>query len=67
LHDLGSIKVDERHHSWLRAVAMAGGKDVATLVRGIIAAEFEKAAHVWSLADEIHESKGLGKIAGDIQ
>ena len=65
LHDLGSIKVSERAHSYLRARALHQRFDVAALVRDLVEVHVKSELHVSSLAQEIHEAKGLGKIQGD--
>lgn len=65
LHDLGSIKVSEAAHSWLRAKAMKQKCDLATVVRNLIQATFKDECDVWMLTQDIHDAKGLGKITDD--
>jgi predicted chitinase len=65
LHDLGSIKVSERDHSYLRAKAMSLKMDVAALVRQMIHEQVSRELEVFTLAQQIHESKGLGAIQED--
>lgn len=65
LHDLGSIKVSERDHSFLRAKALKKGIDVSALVRQVVHEYVESEVGVFSLAQEIHHTKGLGTITED--
>jgi hypothetical protein len=65
LHDLGSIKVTERDHSYLRARALSKKTDVAALVRQIVHEYVSAEMEVFTLAKGIHEAKGLGVIEGD--
>jgi len=65
LHDLGSIKVSESAHSYLRARALKKKCDLAALVRELVEAYVVDEMHVATLAAEIHEAKGFGKIIGD--
>jgi len=65
LHDLGSIKVSETAHSYLRARAISKRMDVAALVRDLVEAHVAEELRVISVANEIHLSKQLGKITGD--
>lgn len=64
LHDLGSIKVSESAHSYLRARALKKKYDLSTLVRELVEAYVADELHVCSMAGEIHEAKGFGKIDG---
>ncbi len=65
LHDLGSIKVSEQVHSYLRAKAQGHRVDVATLVRNIVHEHVLREIEVFRVANEIHQAKGLGGIAED--
>jgi hypothetical protein len=65
LHDLGSVKVSERDHSYLRAVSLSKRIDVTTLVRDWIEERVNEELHVHTVAQQIHEAKGFGKINGD--
>lgn len=65
LHDLGSIKVSEVAHSYLRARALKKKCDLAALVRELVEDYVAGEMHVATLASEIHEAKGFGKIIGD--
>lgn len=65
LHDLGSVKVSEVAHSYLRARALSKRTDVTTLVRDLVEAHVNEELHVVSVAQDIHEAKGFGKMTGD--
>lgn len=65
LHDLGSVKVSERDHSYLRAVSIAKRIDLTTLVRDWMSERVDEELHIHTVAGQIHEAKGLGKINGD--
>jgi hypothetical protein len=65
LHDLGSIKVSEQAHSYLKAKAQTLETDVATLVRNMVHEQVLREIYVFRLADSFHEAKGLGKITED--
>jgi hypothetical protein len=65
LHDLGSVKVSEQAHSYLRARATKRVMDVTALVREIVELHVADELGVFSMADKLHEAKGLGKIVGD--
>lgn len=65
LHDLGSVKVDETTHSLLRARALSKRLDTTAFAREILDAWASEELHVLSVAQDIHESKGFGKITGD--
>ena len=67
LHDLGSIKVSESAHSYLRARALKKKCDLAALVRDLVEAYVSDELHVCTLADEIHDANGFGKINGDLK
>jgi hypothetical protein len=65
LHDLGNVKVDERTHSMLRARAMAKRIDLSAFVRELLDNWATEELHVFSMAADLHESKGFGAIHGD--
>lgn len=65
LHDLGSIKVSEQAHSYLRAKAISQQCDVATLVRNLVHEFVSRELEVFRVANEIHEAKRLGGIMED--
>jgi hypothetical protein len=67
LHDLGSVKVNESVHSFLRAQAMSECKDLSTLCREILTDFVKNKFHVLSMARDIHNAKQLGEIEGDMQ
>lgn len=64
LKDLGSIKVSEEAHSYLKARSDASATDVVAIVRRLIEEHVARELHVASLAREIHRSKGFGEIYG---
>lgn len=64
LRDLGSIKVSEQAHSYLRAEAADARLDVAALVRDLVEAHVRRRLSVLRMAQDIHEAKGLGEIDG---
>ena len=64
LKDLGSIKVSEEAHSYLKARSDATNSDVVAIVRRMIEEHVIRELHVASLARTIHTSKGLGEIYG---
>lgn len=65
LKDIGSVKLSERDHSFLRAEAMLTNVEVTTLVRNLVHEYVNKRIEVLRLSDDIHQSKGLGKILED--
>lgn len=65
LRDLGSIKVSEQAHSYLRAKALSQQCDVATLVRNLVHDFVLRELEVFKVANEIHQSKELGGIMDD--
>jgi hypothetical protein len=65
LHDLGSIKVSEQAHSYLRAKALSQQIDLASLVRNMVHEQVLREIEVFRVASQIHEAKGFGKITED--
>ena len=65
LHDLGSIKVSEQAHSFLKARALKSKTEIATLVRGLIHDYVSSELDVFRIANDVHESKELGGILED--
>lgn len=65
LKDIGSVKLTERDHSFLRAEALSTNTDVIALVRQLVHEYVSKRIDVLRLADEIHQSKGLGGVLDD--
>lgn len=65
LHDLGSIKVSEVTHSLLKAEAMSQNMETSSLARAVLDKWAADRLHVLSLADQLHEAKGFGKITGE--
>jgi hypothetical protein len=65
LHDLGSIKVSEQAHSYLKAKALSLQIDLATLVRNMVHEQVLREIEVFRVAGSIHEAKGFGKITED--
>ena len=65
LKDIGSVKLSERDHSFLRAEAMASNVEVTALVRNLVHEYVSKRIEVFRLADELHQAKGLGKVLDD--
>lgn len=67
LHDLGSVKVTETTHSMLRARALAKRIDLTAFVRELLDQWANEELHVFSVAQDLHESKGFGKITKDCE
>lgn len=65
LHDLGNVKVDETTHSMLRARALSKRVDLTTFVRELLDEWAKEELHVFSIATQLHESKGFGAINGE--
>ena len=65
LKDLGSIKVSEAAHSYLRARATTKRIELVALVRDLVEAYVNEEIHISTMAAEIHSAKGFGAIAGD--
>ena len=67
LKDLGSVKISEAAHSYLRARATLKRVELVALVRDLVEAYVKEEIHISSMAAEIHQAKGLGEIQGDMQ
>ena len=67
LHDCGKVYVSERAHSYLRAKSTAKRVDLVTFIRELVEAYVDEELHVHSVANDIHNAKGLGRIDGDSQ
>ena len=67
LHDAGSVKISETAHSYLKARADQKHTTVVALIRDLVEDYVSSELHVFSVADQLHESKQLGKITGDSQ
>jgi len=65
LHDCGSVKLPEDVHSFVKAKAVQRRVDVTTLIREYVVSAVMEEFHTFTLASEIHEAKGFGKIDGD--
>lgn len=65
LQDIGSVKVGQATHSWLKAVSQVRGLDVTTVARQILDEHASRVLHEASLAQKIHHSKGFPAISGD--
>lgn len=67
LHDVGSVKVSEIAHSYLSARATQKHSTVVALIRDLVEDYVTSELHVFSVADENHMTKQLGKISGNNQ
>jgi len=67
LHDIGSVKISERSHSYLSARATQKKTTVVALVRELVESFVEDEFHVFSMAGQNHIAKQLGEILGDSQ
>lgn len=67
LHDIGSVKISERAHSYLAARADQQKSSVVALIRGLVESHVDSEFDVFSMADQKHIAKQLGKITGDSQ
>lgn len=67
LHDVGSVKISEAAHSYLAARATQKHTTVVALVRALVEDHVADELHVFSMADENHMAKQLGKITRDSQ
>ncbi|MDO9252584.1 MAG: hypothetical protein Q7U48_13675 [Hydrogenophaga sp.] len=65
LQDIGSVKVGQATHSWLKAVSQVRGLDVTTVARQILDDHANKVLQEASLAQKIHSGKGFSEIAGE--
>lgn len=65
LQDIGSVKVSQSTHSWLKAVSQVRGLDVTTVARQILDEHARRVLLEASLAQKIHNSKGFPAISGD--
>lgn len=62
LRDIGNVKVSEKTHSMLKARALVKQVDVSTLARELLDKWANDELHVFSIAADLHESKGFGEI-----
>lgn len=67
LKDVGSVKISEAAHSYLRALALSKNIDLVALIRQIVETKVIDDFHVFSMAQDIHSSKQLGAIAEDLK
>ena len=67
LHDCGKVYVSEVAHSYLRARATQKRVDLVTFIRELVEAHVADELHVLSMANDIHNAKGLGGIHKDSQ
>lgn len=67
LKDIGSVKLTERDHSFLRAEALFTNTEVTALVRNLVHEYVSRRIDVLRLADDIHQSKGLGRVLEDTE
>lgn len=67
LHDIGSVKISERAHSYLAARADQNHSTVVTLIRDLVELHVDSELRVFSIADQKHIAKQLGAITGDRQ
>lgn len=65
LHDIGSVKISERSHSYLSARAEQNHSTVVALIRELVEAHVDSELLVFSMADQKHIAKQLGAITGD--
>jgi hypothetical protein len=67
LHDIGSVKISERAQSYLAARADQQKSTIVALIRDLVESHVSSELHVFSMADQKHIAKQLGKITGDTQ
>ena len=67
LHDVGSVKVTERTHSYFAACAEKQYSTVVAVMREVLERHVSEKLDAVSLAEEIHKSKQLGKLTRDNQ
>ena len=65
LKDIGSVKLSERDHSFLRAEALTMNIELTALVRNLVHEYVSKRIEVFRLADELHQAKGYGRVLED--
>lgn len=65
LKDIGSVKLSERDHSFLRAEALTLNVELTSLVRNLVHEYVSKRIDVLRLANDLHQSKGLGGVLED--
>lgn len=65
LHDVGSVKISERDHSYLSARASQQNTTIVALIRDLVSKYVDSEIHVVIVADETHRAKELGTILGD--